>query len=203
TISMTRHGTAGFYRVWRSHLWFSPSASLAPTDAPEERADFRCGTLGVLAVRKVSDAWKQREIEIGEGRAEAVGPGIGKQRVMLRPADAGRHFDRREPWHLALHHPDSPVMRCAVMRKAAGEVAGLEEIVGEGFQDIVEGILAMRPGFQKVPDIHPAAFGRRAAQGRRHLHLIERLIPDVVEPLRLGHSRADAGIDEIEEEQSG
>src|SRR5580692_9922524 len=146
---------------------------LAPADTPKERADLGGGAIGVLAMRKVSDAWKQREIEIGKGRAEPVGPGIGKQRVMLRPADAGRHLDGRELRRLALHHPDPPRMSGAVMRKAAGEVAGLEEVVGESFEHVVEGILAMRPGFRKVPDISPAAFARRADQAWRHLHLIE------------------------------
>ena len=36
-------------------------------------------------------------------------------------------------------------MRGAVMRKAAGEVAVLQEIVGESFEHIVERMLAMRP----------------------------------------------------------
>ena len=54
-----------------------------------------------------------------------------------------------------------------------------------------------------MPDIEPAAFAGRADQRRRHLHLVEGLIPDVVEPVRLRHPRPDAGIDEVEEEQSG
>ena len=91
----------------------------------------------------------------------------------------------------------------AIMRKAAGEIAGLEEIVGEGFEHIVEGALAMRPGLEEVPDIEPAAFARGADQGRRHRHLVKRLVPDIVEPLGLRHPRPDAGIDEVEEKQSG
>ena len=46
------------------------------------------------------------------------------------------------------------------MREAAGEIAGLEEIVGEGFQDVVEGVLAMRPAFEEMPDIEAAVFAR-------------------------------------------
>src|ERR1700678_2282392 len=118
---------------------------------------------------------------------------------MLRPADAGRHIDRGEVWDLALHHPDAAGMGGAVMRETAREIAGFEEIVGEGFEDLVEGILAARPGFQKMSDKSPATFARRADQAWRHLHLIERLIPDIVEPLGLRHSRADAGIDEVKE----
>ena len=52
-----------------------------------------------------------------------------------------------------------------------------------------------------MPDIKPAAFAARADQPRRHLHLVERLVPDVVEPVGRAHARTDAGIDEIEEEQ--
>src|ERR1700733_14509242 len=134
---MTRHGTAGFFRVWRSHLSWGSSTFLTPADAPEERADLRCRAIGVLAMRKMSDASKQREIEVGEGRAEPVGPGIGKQRVMLGPADEGRRLDGAQLRPLALHHPDTALMGSAVTGKAAGKIAGLEEIVGEGLEDVV------------------------------------------------------------------
>src|SRR5207237_8553607 len=79
----------------------------------------------------------------------------------------------------------------------------LEEIVVEGFELIVKDLLAMRPRFQEMPDIEPAAFAARAEEGRRHLHLVKGLIPDVVEALRLRHPRPDSGIDEIEEEKTG
>ena len=54
-----------------------------------------------------------------------------------------------------------------------------------------------------MPDIEPAAFAARADEGRRHLHLVKGLIPDVVETLRLRHPRPDSRIDEIEEEKTG
>src|SRR3982074_3000265 len=66
-----------------------------------------------------------------------------------------------------------------------------------------ESILAVGPMLQAVADIGPAGFARRTDQSGRHLHLMERLIPDIVEPLGLRHARSDAGIDEVEEEQSG
>ena len=44
---------------------------------------------------KVTDIRKHREIEICKGLAEPVGPFIGKQRIMLGPANTGRHADRR------------------------------------------------------------------------------------------------------------
>ena len=68
---------------------------------------------------------------------------------------------------------------------------------------IVEGVLAMRPGCQEMADITPAAVAARADEGRRHLHLVKGLIPDVVEALRLRHPRPDSRIDEIEEKQPG
>ena len=85
------------------------------------------------------------------------------------------------------------------MSETAGEVAGLQEIIGEGFEDVVERVLAVRPTLQEITDIRPAAFARRTDQLRRHVHLIERLIPDTVEPLRFRHARPDTGIDEVKE----
>jgi hypothetical protein len=76
---------------------------------------------------------------------------------------------------------------------------GFQEVIGEGFDDVVERVVAVRQMLQEVIDISPAAFARRAYQLRRHLQLIEGLVPDIVEPLGLRHSRPDAGIDEIKE----
>src|SRR5258708_36734861 len=131
---------------------FSALPPSAPADAFEKRGDFGRGAIGVLAMRKVPHSRKQGEIEPGEGRTQPVGPGKRKQRIMLRPADAGRHIDRGELRCLALHHPDPPFMGSAVMRKSAGEVAGFQEVVGEGFEDIVERIPAVRPELQEVTD---------------------------------------------------
>src|SRR5882757_10422041 len=91
----------------------------------------------------------------------------------------------------------------AVMRKAAGEITLLHEIVGEGLEHVVERVLAMRPVAQEMADIGPAAVARRADQRRRHLYLVEGLVPDVVQPVGRGHPRTDAGIDEIEEQKTG
>src|SRR6202171_1812463 len=138
---MTRKGPARFCPVWGSPLFFSPCRS-AVADAREKRRDLGCGAIGVLAVREVSHAWEAREIEIGEGLIDPVDPGVGKQRVMLGPADAGRHIDRGELRRLTLHHPDPTLMAGAVMCKTAGEVAGLQKIIREGFEHVVERILA-------------------------------------------------------------
>jgi hypothetical protein len=46
-------------------------------------------------------------------------------------------------------------------------------------------------------------FAAGADERGRHLHLVEGLVPDVVEPIRRRHARPDAGIDEIEEKQPG
>ena len=45
-----------------------------------------------------------------------------------------------------------------VVGKAAGEVASLEEVVGEGVEHIVERSLAMGPVLQEIPNIGAAAF---------------------------------------------
>src|SRR5258707_2090383 len=94
-------------------------------------------------------------------------------------------------------------MGCSVMREATGKVSVPEEIVGEGLELIVKDVLAMRPGFQEMPDIAPAAFAARADQGRRHLHLVKGLIPDVVEAIRLRHPPPDSRIDAIVKGQPG
>src|SRR5207253_6202599 len=101
-----------------------------------------------------------------------------------------------------LHHPDPSRMRRAVMRKTAGEVASFEEVVGEGLDHIVERILAMRPGLEEMRNVAAAVLARRADKCRGHLHLMEGLVPDVVQSVRLGHPRPDGGIDEVEEEKS-
>ncbi len=53
-----------------------------------------------------------------------------------------------------------------------------------------------------MPDIKAAAVARRADKARGDLQLVEGLVPDIVEPVGLGHARADAGTDEVEKEQS-
>src|ERR1700761_8887674 len=95
------------------------SEVLSPSDPLEERSDLACRALRRLAMREMPDAIEHRQIQIRKRLAHAIGPGIGKQGIVLGPAHAGRHRDRREPWCFALHHLDAARMRGAVMRKAA------------------------------------------------------------------------------------
>ena len=103
-ILMMRHGTAGFYRVWRSHPLSAAFSSevdtglreqnasnkkLIPTDPPEKHRDFRSRLIGILAMGKMPDVPEWREIEQGKGLAETIGPGVGKQRIVFGPANAG------------------------------------------------------------------------------------------------------------------
>lgn len=173
----------------------------APADALKERRDLRGRAIRIFPMREVTGAGKHREIERAERLAEPIGPRIGKQRIVLGPAHAGRHIDRRQQQGFALHHRDAPGMRGAIMRKAAGEIAVLEEVVGEGVEDVVEGVFSMRPALQEVADIKAAVVAAGADERGRHLHLVEGLVPDVVEPIGRRHARSDAGIDEIEEKQ--
>src|SRR4030095_12192826 len=119
---------------------FEPAEAqaLAPTHALEEGRDLGCGAIGVFAMGKVSDARKEREVEIAKTFAKPVGPVVRKQRIVLGPPQASRHRDRGEARGLALHHADPGSMGGAIMSKAAGEIAGLQEIVGEGLDYIVE-----------------------------------------------------------------
>src|SRR5262249_25694700 len=117
----------------------------SPADPLEERIDLTRCPIGILALWGMSDPFEHPQVKIRKRLAQAIGPRIGKQRIVLGPADAGRHLDRRKPQSLAHHHLHAPRMGCTIMREAAGEVARLEEVVAEGFQHIVEGVLAMRP----------------------------------------------------------
>ena len=65
------------------------------------------------------------------------------------------------------------------MREAAGEVSVFHEIVGEGVELIVEGVLAMRPGFQEMADIAGAAFAAGADQRGRLTRRLDPLDPRV------------------------
>src|SRR6267378_965376 len=96
----------------------------APTDLLEERRDLRGRAIRILAMWEMPDTGKQRDIEIGEGLAQAIGPRKRKQRIALGPAHAGRQLDRRKLGRLAFHHLDPAGMGSAVMREAACEVAG-------------------------------------------------------------------------------
>jgi len=64
-------------------------------------------------------------------------------------------------------------MRRAIIGKAAGEVAGLEEIIDEGLQHVVEGIFSKTPVFQEIADIGAAAFAAGADQRWGDLQLVE------------------------------
>src|SRR5262245_3974078 len=129
----------------------------APTHALEEGRDLGCGAIGIFAMGEVSDAWKKGEVEIAKTLAKPVGPIVRKQRIVLGPPQATRHRDRGEERGLALHHADPGGMGGAIMGKAAGEIAGLQEIVGEGLDHIVERLLAVRPMAQEVRDERAAA----------------------------------------------
>src|SRR5207248_758698 len=110
-----------------------------PLDPREEVRDLAGGAVGVLAVREVADTREEGEIEVAEGLAEAVGPLIGEERIVRRPAHASRRRNRRQDGPLALQHGDAACMGAAVMREAAGKIAGLEEIVDEDLEHVVEG----------------------------------------------------------------
>ena len=52
-------------------------------DAAEEACNLRPGPLRILAVRKVTDTLKHREIKVGKRLTKPVRPGIREQRVVL------------------------------------------------------------------------------------------------------------------------
>src|SRR5215469_5180443 len=120
---------------------------------------------------------------------------------MFRPANASGRRDWRKARRFAFHHRNAAGMRGMVVGEAALQIAGLHEIGDKGLDDIVERVLSMRPMPQEVADIELAACSRRSNELRCHLHLVERLIPNLFEAVRFGHPGANTRIYEIEEEQ--
>src|SRR5215467_10167604 len=96
-------------------------------------------------MRKVADARKHREIKIGESFAEPVGPRVREQRIMLGPADAGRHFDLWQIWHFAFYHRDAASICCAIVGKAAGEIPRLHKVIGKGIEHAVKSVFSVGP----------------------------------------------------------
>lgn len=60
-----------------------------PCQAIEKSGNFIGCPIGVLAVREVTDVRKRRQIKIGEGFAEPIGPLVRKQWVVLCPPHVG------------------------------------------------------------------------------------------------------------------
>ena len=87
------------------------------------------------------------------------------------------------------------------MGEAALEIAGLQKVVGIGLEHVVMCVPPMRPVLQKMADIGPAALTRCPDERWCHLHLVEGLVPDLVQPVGHAHAEPDAGIDEIEEKK--
>ena len=94
-------------------------------------------------MREVTDVRERRQIKIGECFTETIRPCIGKERVMLCPAHARRHRDARQRRRLTLHHGNAARMRGAVVRKAAGQISGLEKIFRERGEHVVERVPAI------------------------------------------------------------
>lgn len=83
------------------------------------------------------------------------------------------------------------------MGEAALEIAGLQKVVGIGLEHVVKRLLPMRPVLQKMADIGPAVLTRCPDERWRHLHLVEGLVPDLVQPVGHAHAGPDAGIDDV------
>jgi hypothetical protein len=47
------------------------------------------------------------KIEIGKGLAKSIRPCVGEERIVLRPANAGRRCNRHKRRRFALHHGDA------------------------------------------------------------------------------------------------
>src|SRR5258708_34417615 len=121
--------STAYFRQSRAWSFLSEDFSANPRAGRRPRSRLRRDR--DFAMGKVSDARKEREVEIAKTRAKPVGPVVRKQRIVLGPPQASRHRDRGEERGLALHHADPGGMGGAIMAKAAGDIAGLQEIAGE------------------------------------------------------------------------
>ena len=63
-----------------------------PTNPPKEFSYFLGGTIRILAVREMAYAGKWSQVEVAEGLAKPVGPGVWAERILLRPANTSRDF---------------------------------------------------------------------------------------------------------------
>jgi len=133
---------------------------------------------------------------------EPVRPGIWKERIVFGPANTRGHIDRWQSWRFSLHHGNTSGMRSPIMGEAAGEIAGLHEVICEDIEHLLERFFSICPMREEMSDVGPAALPRSAHQLRCHVQLIERLIPDLVQPVGCCHAWSDTRIDKIEEEQS-
>src|ERR1035441_6196522 len=120
---------------------------------------------------------------------------------MFGPADAGRHFDLRQLGSLTFHHRNASRMCPSVVSKSSFQIARFQEVVDEWFKNIVKGILAPSPVTKEVAKVCGAGIAVGTDKRRSHWHLIEGLIPDLFETVRLAHAWPYARIDEIEEKQ--
>ena len=67
-----------------------PAKISAPTHALEEGRDLGCGSIRIFAMGKISDARKEREVEIAKTCAKPVAPFVRKQGIVLGPPGLGR-----------------------------------------------------------------------------------------------------------------
>ena len=69
------------------------------------------------------------------------------------------------------------------MGEATPEIARFQEVVGVGIENVVMRVFSMRPVSQEMTDIGSAGLARRPHKLRCHLHLVEGLVPNLVQPV--------------------
>lgn len=79
-------------------------------------------------MRKMAYARKSRQVKLAERFSKSVGPGIWKERIMLRPAHTSGQLDRRQSRPFSLDHGDACLVHSFVVCKASLQVAGFKKL---------------------------------------------------------------------------
>src|ERR1700722_3919139 len=87
------------------------------------------------------------------------------------------------------------------MGEATLEIARFQEVVDVCLESVVVRVLPMRPVSQEMTDIGSTGLTRCPNKRWCHLHLVEGLVPDLVQPVGHAHARPNTRKDEIEEEK--
>jgi hypothetical protein len=118
------------------------------------------------------------------------------------PKNARWHSYLRRPLRGTGHHGQAAGVLTDVPVEAALHIARPHEVVDPSIENDVESIFPVRPVAQEMADVRPTALARGGHQHRSVMHLMEGLIPDLIDVTGLVPATAHAVRRAIEEEQA-
>jgi hypothetical protein len=153
-------------------------------------------------VHKVARIVCKGNLDFGEVPIQRVGPVGLKYRIMTPPKDA--RWDGY-PWRFlcgAGHDGKAGSILTDVPVEPALHVARPHEVVDPSLENGVKSILPMRPVTQEMADMRPAGVAGGGYQLRRVMHLMEGLVPNLIDVTGLVPATAHAVCRAIEEKQA-